>query len=173
MSQVVAMVLMVSAMSIGLFTAIPIASADTVNITTSWNVPISTAFSIGYPFGNTNITFAPGSATFTDEPAEDQTDAVSSYNTTNDGNVAIDVQADFTSDFPSGVTEFRTCDASSGDAPSGTCWWWTDSNETGNKQTIISSLAPAGQENLWAWSTGSNVVGDWSERTYELVSSQA
>ncbi len=143
------------------------------DITTTWNVPVSTALSISFPFGNTNITFAPSSATFTDEPAEDQTDSVSSYNVTNDGNVNIDVSAVFTTDFPSGVTEFRTCTASSGDAPSGSCYWWTDSNETSSNVDIILSLAPAGQANRWAWSTGSNVVGGYAERTYRLTSSQS
>ncbi len=152
---------------------LPMAQAAVEDITMTWNVPVSTALSASFPFGNTNITFAPGSATFSDEPAEDQVDAVGAYNITNDGNVNIDVTATFTTDFPSGVTEFRTCDASSGDAPSGTCWWWTDSNETSATPTIISALAPAGTEELWAWSTGTNVVGGYSERTYRLTSSQA
>ncbi len=172
-SQVTAMSLMISAITIALFVAAPIASADTVNVTTTWNVPTSTAFSVSYPFSNTNITFSPSSATFTDEPAEDQTDAISSYNITNDGNVNIDVNADFTADFPTGIDEFRTCDASSGGAPSGTCWWWEDTNETSNKLTIVSSLIAGNTENRWAWSSGTNAAGGWSERTYELVSTQS
>ncbi len=158
---------------LAVFVPLPGVQAAVEDITTTWNVPVSTALSASFPFGNTNITFAPGSATFSDEPAEDQVDAVGAYNITNDGNVNIDVTATFATDFPSGVTEFRTCDASSGDAPSGSCWWWTDSNETSSTPEIISNLAPAGIEELWAWSTGTNVVGGYSERTYRLTSSQS
>ncbi len=153
------------------FAIVPLpVQAAVEDITTTWNIPVSTAFSISFPFGNTNITFAPGSATFTDEPAEDQTDSVSSYNITNDGNVNIDITATFTTDFPSGVTEFRTATASSGGSPSGDQWWWTDSNETSATPTIISALTPGSTANRWAWSTGTNVVGGYSERTYRLTS---
>ncbi len=63
---------------------LPGAQAAVEDLTTTWNVPVSTALSASFPFGNTNITFAPGSATFSDEPAEDQSDAAASYNITND-----------------------------------------------------------------------------------------
>ncbi len=152
--------------------SLPGARAAVEDITTTWNVPVSTALSASFPFSNTNITFAPGSATFSDEPAEDQVDAVGAYNITNDGNVNIDVTATFTTDFPSGVDEFQTCDASSSDLPSGRCWWWEDTNETSATPEIITNLAPAGAEELWAWSTGTNVVGGYSERTYRLTSAQ-
>ncbi len=145
--------------------------ADVVDVTTTWNIPVSIAFSVSFPFSNTNITFSPSSATFSLENASLQTDAISSYNTTNDGNVNIDVDALFMANFPSGVTLFETCTASASDAPSGTCYTWTDSNETTNNQTIITNLAPAGQEDLWAWSTGTNVVGGYTEVTYRLTSS--
>ena len=147
------------------------ARADVVDVTTTWNIPVSTAFSVSFPFGNTNITFAPSSATFTDEPAEDQTDAVSSLNITNDGNVNINIHAIFTTDFPSGVTEFRTANSSSGGLPpAASSIFWTDTNETTSNQTIIGNLAPAATFNKWNWSTGSNVVGGFSERTYRLTS---
>jgi hypothetical protein len=142
-----------------------------VNVTTTWNVPTSIAFSVSFPTGLTNITFAPASATFTNEPAQSQSDATAAYRITNDGNVNIDISAVFTTDFPGGVTEFRTATASSSGAPSGTQWWWTDTNETTNSQVIVTALAPSSTADRWAWSTGTNVVGGYSERTYQLTSS--
>ncbi len=144
-----------------------------MDLTVTFNIPTSIAFSVSFPFGNTNITFSPVSATFTDEAAEDQTDAISSYNITNDGNVNINLNAIFQTEFPSGVTEFRTCTASSGGSPSGTCYWWTDTNDTTSNQTIVSSLAPAGQANRWAWASGTNTAGGWTELTYRLTSEAA
>ncbi len=147
------------------------AQAAVVDVTTTWNIPVSTAFSVSFPFGNTNITFAPSSATFTDEPAEDQTDAVSALNITNDGNVNINIHAIFQTNFPSGVTEYRTANSSSGGLPpAASSIFWTDVNETTNNQTIIGNLAPAVQFNKWAWSTGSNVVGGFTTITYRLTS---
>lgn len=165
---------LVSVIGLAVLATVPLpVRAAVSDVTTTWNIPVSTAFSVSFPFGNTNITFAPSSATFTDEPAEDQTDAVSSYNITNDGNVNIDIHAIFTTDFPSGVTEFRTANSSSGGSPpAASSIWWTNANETSSNQTIIGNLAPAASFNKWAWSTGSNVVGGFSERIYRLTSVQ-
>ncbi len=169
-----ALVGIVALFVVSLMATVPLpAQAAVEDITTTWNVPVSTALSASFPFGNTNITFAPGSATFTDEPAEGQYDGAGTLNLTNDGNVNIDVTATFTTDFPSGVTRYDMCDASSSDLPSGFCWWWTDSNETSATPEVITALAPAGIEELWSWSTGTNVVGGYSERTLRFTSTQS
>ncbi len=149
------------------------AQAAQQDVTVRWNVAADTSFSVSFIASpaHTRIDFDPSSGTFTDLAATDQTDAVWSYRITNDGNVNIDIAALFTADFPSGVTEFRTCDASSGDAPSGLCYWWTDTNETSSSVTIIANLAPAATADRWAWTTGSGVTSAVYDRTYRLTSS--
>ncbi len=121
--------------------------------TVRWNVAQDTSFSVSYAPTHSRIDFDPTTGDFTDLKATDQTDAVWAYRMTNDGNTNIDIAANFTSDFPSGVTRFDTCTASSSDACSGTNWWWTDTNET-TQQTIVTALTPASDEDLWAWTTG-------------------
>jgi hypothetical protein len=149
------------------------AIAATQDITTTWNVAQDTSFSVSFPAGNTGIDFDPTSGDFTNLPATDQTDTQWAYRITNDGNVNIDVSAVFLADFPSGVTEFRTCTASSSNAPSGTCWWWTDTNETTSSQVIISGLSPGATADRWAWTTGSGVLAGTYTSTYRLTSSVA
>ncbi len=139
------------------------------DVTMRWNIPQDLSFSVSYAPTHTRIDFDPASGTFTDLKASDQTDAQWAYRLTNDGNVNLDFSAEFTSDFPGGVTEFKTCDASSGDAPSGACWWWDDTNET-TQQTIVSALTPASDEDLWGWATGSGVAEGIADRTYRLIS---
>ncbi|MFQ5907662.1 MAG: hypothetical protein ACE5JE_02365 [Thermoplasmata archaeon] len=146
------------------------ALAATQDVTTTWNVAQDTSFSVSFPATHTGIDFDPASGTFTNLAATDQTDAQWGYRVTNDGNVNIDVGAVFTSAFPAGVTEFRTCTASSGGAPSGSCWWWTDTNETTNTQTIISALTPGSNADRWAWTTGSGVIAGSYGRVYRLSS---
>ena len=145
------------------------ALAATQDVTTTWNVAQDTSFSVSFPAPG-GIVFDPASGTFTDLAATGQTDAQWGYRVTNDGNVNIDVSAVFTSAFPAGVTEFRTCTASSAGAPSGTCWWWTDTNETTNTQTIISALTPGSNADRWAWTTGSGVLAGTYARLYRLTS---
>jgi hypothetical protein len=146
------------------------ALAATQDVTTTWNVAQDTSFSVSFPATHTGIDFDPASGTFTDLAATDQTDAQWGYRVTNDGNVNIDVSANFTAVFPAGVTEFRTCTASSGGAPSGSCWWWDDTNETTNTQTIISALTPGSNADRWAWTTGSGVLANTYVRLYRLTS---
>ncbi|MFQ5838548.1 MAG: hypothetical protein ACE5HJ_07170, partial [Thermoplasmata archaeon] len=145
--------------------------AATQDVTTTWNVAQDTSFSVSFPSGHTGIDFDPSSGTFTNLKCTDQTDAQWCYRMTNDGNVNIDIAANFTATFPSGVTEFRTCTASSGDAPSGTCWWWVDSpsNET-TQQTIVSGLTPGSTADRWGWTTGSGVLAGTYTSTYRLIS---
>lgn len=145
------------------------AFAATQDVTTTWNVAQDTSFSVSFPAGHAGVDFDPTSGDFTDLKATNQTDAQWAYRVTNDGNVNIDVSAAFTGDFPSGVTEFRTCTASSGDAPSGTCWWWTDTNET-TSQTVSTALAPGANADRWAWTTGSGVTAGTYTATYRLTS---
>ncbi|MEE9164482.1 MAG: hypothetical protein V3U17_06810 [Thermoplasmata archaeon] len=146
------------------------AFAATQDVTTTWNVAQDTSFSVSFPATHTGIDFDPASGTFTTLAATDQTDAQWGYRVTNDGNVNMDVSAVFTSAFPAGVTEFRTCTASSGGAPSGSCWWWTDTNETTNTQTISSALTPGSNADRWAWTTGSGVLAGAYARLYRLTS---
>ncbi len=148
------------------------ALAATQDVTTTWNVAQDTSFSVSFPAGHTGIDFDPASGDFTNLAATDQTDAQWGYRVTNDGNVNINISATFTSDFPSGVTEFRTCTASSGGAPSGTCYWWTDLNET-TAQDVINDLTPSSTADRWAWTTGSGVLAGTYTRTYRLTSSVA
>jgi hypothetical protein len=147
------------------------ALAATQDVTTTWNVAQDTSFSVSFPATHTGIDFDPASGTFTDLAATDQTDAQWGYRVTNDGNVNIDVAAVFLAPgFPSGVSEFRTCTASSGGAPSGTCWWWTAANDTTNSQTVISALTPGSDADRWAWTTGSGVLAGSYSRDYRLTS---
>ncbi len=146
------------------------ALAATQDVTTTWNVAQDTSFSVSFPAPHTGIDFDPASGTFTDLAATDQTDAQWGYRVTNDGNVNIDVSANFTAAFPAGVTEFRTCTASSGGTPSGSCWWWDDTNETTSIQTIVSALTPGSNADRWAWTTGSGVLASTYSRDYRLTS---
>ncbi len=146
------------------------ALAATQDVTTTWNVAQDTSFSVSFPVTHTGIDFDPGSGTFTSLAATDQTDAQWAFRVTNDGNVNIDVTANFTADFPLGVTEVRTCTASVAGAPSGTCNWWTNLNETSPAQTIISALTPGSTADRWAWTTGSGVLAGPYARTYRLTS---
>ncbi len=146
------------------------ALAATQDVTTTWNVAQDTSFSVSFPVIPDGIDFDPASGTFTDLAATNQTDAQWGYRVTNDGNVNMDVSAVFLDNFEAGVTEFRTCTASSGDAPSGTCWWWTDTNETTNTQTIISALTPGSNADRWAWTTGSGVLAGTYTARYQLTS---
>ncbi len=148
-------------------------SAATQDVTTTWNVAQDTSFSVSFPAGHSGVDFDPSTGDFTNLAATDQTDAQWAYRVTNDGNVNINVSAVFTTDFPTGVTEFRSCTASSGGAPSGTCWWWTDTNETTNSQTIINDLTPGSTADRWAWTTGSGVLAGTYPRTYRLTSTVA
>lgn len=145
------------------------ATAATQDVTTTWNVAQDTSFAVSFPVGHVGIDFDPSSGQFTDLAATNQTDAQWAYRVTNNGNVNIDVAAAFTGDFPAGVTEFRTCTASAGDLPSGTCWWWTDTNETAS-QTIITGLAPGLTADRWAWTTGSGVLAGSYTATFRLTS---
>ncbi len=148
-------------------------SAATQDVTTTWNVAQDTSFSVSFPAPHTGIDFDPSSGTFTDLAATDQTDGQWAYRVTNDGNVNINISAVFTADFPSGVTEFRTCTASSGGAPSGTCWWWDDANETTSNLQIVSDLTPGLTADRWAWTTGSGVIAGTYARVYRLTSTVA
>ncbi len=145
------------------------ALAATQDVTTTWNVAQDTSFSVTFPAPG-GIVFDPTSGTFTNLAATGQTDAQWAYRVTNDGNVNIDVTANFTADFPLGVTEVRSCTASVGGAPSGTCNWWTNLNETSPAQTIISALAPGLNADRWAWTTGSGVLAGPYARVYRLTS---
>lgn len=145
------------------------AMAASQDVTTTWNVAQDTSFSVSFPATHSGIDFDPSSGDFTNLPATDQTDAQWAYRVTNDGNVNIDIAAAFTGDFQTGITEFRTCTASSGDAPSGTCWWWTDANET-NSQVIVTGLSPSLSADRWAWSTGSGVLAGIHTSTFRLTS---
>ena len=146
------------------------ALAATQDVTTTWNVAQDTSFSVSFPANHTGIDFDPANGTFTNLNATDQTDAQWGIRVTNDGNVNIDVTANFTAAFPAGVTEFRTCTASSGGAPSGSCWWWSPGNETTSIQTIISALTPGSNADRWAWTTGSGVIAGSYSRDYRLTS---
>lgn len=139
------------------------------DVTTRWNIAQDTSFSVTFIPAHTRIDFDPSTGTFTDLKCTDQTDAQWCYRITNDGNVNIDIAANFTADFPSGVTEFRTCTASSSDACSGSNWFWTDTNET-TQNTIVSGLTPSSTADRWAFTTGSGVAAGTYDRVYRLIS---
>jgi hypothetical protein len=149
------------------------AYAAVQDVTTTWNVAQDTSFSVSFPAGHTGIDFDPTTGTFTSLAATDQSDTQWAYRMTNDGNININISAVFLADFPAGVTEFRTCTASSGGSPSGSCWWWTDANETTNSQVIVSNLGPGSTADRWAWTTGSGVLAGTYTSTYRLTSSVA
>ena len=141
--------------------------ADTQTVTLKYVIPQVTTFSVSFPTGLTDIEFQPSGATFTNEPAYQQSTSTAAMRVTNTGNTAIKIDASLTADLPSGVTEFRLNDENS--ASGG--WYWTDANET-TTQTIISSLATGASQDFWAWSTGSNVpAGTYTSTQLQLVSS--
>jgi len=78
-----------------------VALADTNNVVIQWTIPSDTSFSISYPTGLTEVKFSPTSDTFTNEPAQSQTDTVASFELTNNGNLALNFTAVFETDMPS------------------------------------------------------------------------
>ena len=165
MLKKIAVVVLIGAVSILPF--VMNAYADTETVTLKYVIPQVTTFSVSFPTGLTDIEFQPSGASFTNEPAYQQSASTAAMRITNTGNVAIKIDANLTTDLPTNVTEFRLNTAN--DASGG--WYWTDTNET-TTQTIISSLAIGASEDFWAWSTGSNVpAGTYTSTQLQLVSS--
>ena len=165
MLKKIAVVVLIAAVSILPF--VMNAYAETKTVTLKYVIPQVTTFQITLPAGYTELTFQPDDATFTNQPAEGQTDTTAGLTITNTGNVAIKIDANLTADLPTNVTEFRltTTNTASGG------YYWTDVNET-SVQTIISSLAIGASDEFWAWSTGSNVpAGTYTSTQLQLVSS--
>ena len=165
MLKKIAVVALIGAVSILPF--VMNAYAETKTVTLKYVIPQVTTFSVSFPTGLTDIEFQPSGATFTNEPAYQQSASTAAMRITNTGNVAIKIDANLTTDLPTNVTEFRLNTAN--DYNGG--WYWTDANET-TTQTIIDSLAIGADEDFWAWSAGSNVpAGTYTSTQLQLVSS--
>jgi len=162
-----------SAIVIGLVMVVSLSAivfADTENITVTWVVSADTTITASYPTGEGKIEFSATTGDFTDLAATSQTAGDAALRIQNDGNTAVSLHMNFTSDFPSGVT---LVNVSVGDNTNSTLYWWTNSNET-NNQTVVASLDATGSdtEDFWFWSTGSGVAETAGEDRTLRVNSQ-
>ncbi len=128
--------------------------ADSGDVTTRWIVPADTTIGISYPNGETLIEFSATAQNFSNLSASSQTGALSALRITNNGNTAIQVDARWTADYPSGV---KYVNISVSDATNDTFRSYSDTNETTN-QTWSTSIAVDGTEDYWFWSTGWEVA---------------
>lgn len=144
--------------------------ADTENITVTWVVAADTTITASYPTGEGKIEFSAASGDFINLSASSQTEANAGLRITNDGNTAVSLHMNFTSDFPSGVQDVNM---SVEDNTNATFFNWESTNET-NNQTVVASLPATGSdtEDFWFWSTGSGVAETAGEDRTLRVNSQ-
>lgn len=128
--------------------------ADSADVTTRWIVPADTTIGISYPNGETLIEFDASSQNFSDLEASSQTGALAALRITNNGNTAVQIEARWTADYPSGV---KFVNISIDDATNSTFRSYWDTNETTN-QTWVASLDVDASEDFWFWSTGWGVA---------------
>jgi len=128
-------------------------SADSSDVTTTWIVPADTTIAISYPTGEGKIEFDAAGQNFTDLAATSQTGATAALTITNNGNTAVQIEARWTSDWPTGVSYVNI---SVSDNTNSTSLSYTDADETTN-QTLVASLAKDGSESFWIWTTGNEV----------------
>ena len=136
-----------------LYCVAPVVAADSSDVTTRWIVPADTTIAISYPNSETLIEFSASAQNFSDLKATAQTETLAALRVTNNGNTAVQLEAEWTDDFPSGVTDVNV---SVGDDSNDTWFWYTSDNETTN-QTWVASLAVDAAEDFWFWSSGTEV----------------
>jgi len=130
-------------------------SADSENVTTEWVVPGDTTITISYPNSETQITFdATGTGkTFSSLAATAQTADLAALRVTNDGNQALEIEAKWSDDWPTNVTDVNV---SITDNTNSSVIYYGAANETTN-QTWVDSLAIGASEDFWFWTCGTEV----------------
>ena len=166
------------------------AKAATADVTVSWVIPTDLTIAISYPTGEVDVRFDPTSGTFAQFAAKAQgaNGAPASFRVTNNGNVAVKLDAAFTATLASGVAEYRIANTASGGAPgTGQKVWCGATTDTGQSpagicsgvdnattsQTLILSLAIAGTHDRWSWSWGTGVAAGTVSRTFRVTSTAA
>jgi hypothetical protein len=144
--------------------------ADSSNVSIKWYIPSDIGISIAYPTALTDVEFRPTSQTFSHQGAESQADGTPAFNITNTGNVDMDLDAVFTSDMPTNVTQFNITQTWA--IPWNPQFFWTDANDT-TPQTIYSGLAQGLAVEYYCNSTGTNVANTTYpfSRNFQITSS--
>ena len=136
-----------------------IAVGDSVDVTTQWIVPADTGISASFPVHAGEVEFDCSGQNFTDQGATSQDATHPALVITNNGNTAVQLEAEWTTDWPTGV-EFvnMSIDDWSDNTTYGDDWLsYSDSNETTN-QTWMASLGVGASEDFWFWTTGHEVA---------------
>jgi len=132
----------------------PIVLADSSGVTTRWIVPADTTIGISYPNSESEIEFNAAGQNFSELGATSQTGSLSALRVTNDGNTAIEVNASWSVDFPTGVDYVNI---SMYDNTNATHFIYAAANETVN-QTWNASLGVGNYNDFWFWSCGTEVA---------------
>ena len=127
---------------------------DTVDVTTEWIVPADTGISASFPAHAGEVEFDCVGQNFTDQGATGQAAGTSALRITNNGNTAVQIEGNWTSEWPSGV---KYVNMSIDDWSNTTSLTYGDTNET-TKQTWVASLGIGANEDFWFWSTGIEVA---------------
>ena len=144
--------------------------ADTSDVTTRWIVPADTTIAISYPNGESLIEFNAAGKNFTDLAASSQTGENAALRVTNNGNTAVEIEFNWTAEWPSGV---EYVNISIEDDTNSTSKSFSDADET-VKQTMVASLADGDTEDFWFWTTGTDVDETAGvDRSLRITSSNA
>jgi len=135
-----------------------IAMADTSDVTTRWIVPADTTIAISFPNGESLVEFNAAGKNFTDLGASSQVVGSSALRVTNNGNTAVKLEFNWTTEWPTGVefVNISIADWSDNTTYGDDYVSFGDSNET-IKQEVEDSLADGGTQDFWFWSTGHDV----------------
>ena len=134
----------------------PSALADSENVTVTWIVPADEAITISYPTLSGGITFEPGSKTFVETVARNQTAATAGMNIENTGNTALQINFTFDSEWYDPGLEYFNCSVNANDNATKKIWW-ENTNETDN-HTAVASLGTSSDEDFWFWSSGTDCL---------------
>ena len=134
----------------------PMALADSSNVTVTWVIPADTSVTITYPTGTGKIKFEPASKTFVEEQATSQGAGTAGMNIENIGNTALQINFTFSDTWYDAGLEFFNCSVNTNDNATKKVYW-TNSNETAN-HTVVASLAVSADEDFWFWSTGTDCL---------------
>jgi hypothetical protein len=128
--------------------------ADTEDVTTRWIVPADTTIAVSYPNSESLIIFEPAGQDFSNVAAKSQTAILAALMVTNNGNTAVKIEGNWTTDWPTGITFVNI---SIGDATNASHLHYIPADET-TKQQWVASLAIGANEEFWFWSSGENVA---------------
>ena len=153
-----------------LSSSIPVA-AESVGVTVRFGVAAEKGITVSLPANATNsyIFFDILTQNFTEIGADGQTDSIAAANVSNDGNTAISIDGNFSSNLPTGVTYVNV---SVGDNTNTSKFSYTQATDL-DAQEIEDSIAIGGYQLFWFWASGNEVAAGTHDVKFTFTSDTA